>query len=153
MTTLASYLRDGWINEMTKIIREKFADVGKGWFNMKETNRLTYEFGKLKRFLTVVRLNMQDCLYTLVWNGLHDFKEYILSFIPEKVQIIDETKVINTYGTCDPRFEKNLGKPLMKIDMVKLPQAFELGYPIKPSKIVDEILKLFSKGIKELQTI
>lgn len=51
---------------MTTIIKEQFSEVGKGWFNMKETNRLTYEFGKLKRFLTVIRLNMQDTLYTLI---------------------------------------------------------------------------------------
>ena len=35
-----------------------FAAVGKGWFNMKETSKITYDFGKLKRFLTVVRLMM-----------------------------------------------------------------------------------------------
>lgn len=82
ISRLSSHLKDVWIQDMTKIIREKFADVGKGWFNMKETNRLTYEFGKLKRFLTVVRLNMQDSLYTLVKNGLLNFKAYLLSFIP-----------------------------------------------------------------------
>ena len=43
---------------MIEIITIKFSGIGKGWFNMKETNRLTYEFGKLKRFLTVVRLLM-----------------------------------------------------------------------------------------------
>ena len=121
VSSLANFLKDGWINEMTKIIREKFSDVGKGWFNMKETNRLTYEFGKLKRFLTVVRLNMQDSLYSLVHSGLNNFKEYLLSFIPESVEIVNETKVINHYGPVNPRFAKNLGKPLMKIDMVKLP--------------------------------
>jgi dynein heavy chain len=34
--------------------------VGKGWFNMQETSKITYDFGKLKRFLTLVRLMMQD---------------------------------------------------------------------------------------------
>jgi len=61
-----SNLKGSWIHRMTKIIKEQFSDVGKGWFNMKETNRLTYEFGKLKRFLTVIRLSMQDTLYTLI---------------------------------------------------------------------------------------
>ena len=33
---------------------------------MKETNKLTYDFGKLKRFLTFVRLMMQNSLRKLV---------------------------------------------------------------------------------------
>ena len=43
---------------MIKIIKTQFSEVGKGWFNMKETSTITYNFGKLKRFLTVVRLMM-----------------------------------------------------------------------------------------------
>jgi dynein heavy chain len=33
---------------------------------MKETSKVTYDFGKLKRFLTVVRLVMQDTLLSLL---------------------------------------------------------------------------------------
>lgn len=50
------HLKGSWISELTKIIKNNFQGVGKGWFNMKETNKITYDFGKLKRFLTVVRL-------------------------------------------------------------------------------------------------
>jgi dynein heavy chain len=35
-----------------------FQSVGKGWFNMKGTSNTKFDFGKLKRFLTVVRLVM-----------------------------------------------------------------------------------------------
>lgn len=66
---------------------------------------------------------------------------------------MDETKVKNYYGEVDARFRHNLGKPLMKIDLVKLPQAFEFGYPIKPKKIVEEVLKLFEKALDELESI
>jgi dynein heavy chain len=52
-------LKGAWINNLIKIIKTNFAQVGKGWFNMKETSKITYDFGKLKRFLTVVRLMMQ----------------------------------------------------------------------------------------------
>ena len=54
------YITQGtWIESMVKIIKNQFADVGKGWFNMKENERITYDFGKLKKFLTVIRLMMQ----------------------------------------------------------------------------------------------
>lgn len=52
------HLKGQWIPDLIKIIKEKFEGVGKGWFNMKETSKITYDFGKLKRFLTVVRLMM-----------------------------------------------------------------------------------------------
>jgi dynein heavy chain len=97
ISQLMSNLKGNWIHKMTKIIKEQFSDVGKGWFNMKETNRLTYEFGKLKRFLTVIRLNMQDTLYTLIHRSLHNFFDFIKDNIPEKVEINSENNVQNYY--------------------------------------------------------
>jgi dynein heavy chain len=64
---------------------------------MKETSKITYDFGKLKRFLTVVRLMMQDTLLTLVercYNGYYDF---IKSFVPNKVIIKSSNEVENIY--------------------------------------------------------
>jgi len=52
------HLKGAWIQELIKIIKRNFDGVGKGWFNMRETSKITYDFGKLKRFLTVVRLMM-----------------------------------------------------------------------------------------------
>jgi dynein heavy chain len=52
--------RDQWIKNITNIISESFANVGKGWFNIHETSKETYEFGKLKKFLTTVNFMMQD---------------------------------------------------------------------------------------------
>jgi dynein heavy chain len=49
---------------------------------MKETSKVTYDFGKLKRFLTVVRLVMQDTLLSLVQKSYFSFYEFITSFIP-----------------------------------------------------------------------
>ena len=41
----------GWVGRLEKIIKKEFARVGKGWFNIHETSKETYEFGKLKKFL------------------------------------------------------------------------------------------------------
>jgi dynein heavy chain, axonemal len=77
------HLKGAWINELIKIIKNNFTGVGKGWFNMKETSKITYDFGKLKRFLTVVRLMMQDTVLTLVKRCYTQMHEKILSFIPK----------------------------------------------------------------------
>ena len=55
----------GWIGRLAKIIKASFDDVGKGWFNIHETSKETYEFGKLKKFLTLVNFMMQDAVLTL----------------------------------------------------------------------------------------
>lgn len=68
---------------MIKIIKTQFSEVGKGWFNMKETSTITYNFGKLKRFLTVIRLMMQDTLTTLVNKSYREYYNLIHSFIPD----------------------------------------------------------------------
>jgi len=49
---------------------------------MKETSKITYDFGKLKRFLTVVRLMMQDTVLSLVRRCYVNLQKYILGFIP-----------------------------------------------------------------------
>ena len=40
-------------------IKSSLRDVGKGWFNLKESNRELYDFSKLRRFLTMVNFLMQ----------------------------------------------------------------------------------------------
>lgn len=75
---------------MIKIIKDHFKDIGKGWFNMNETNKLTYEFGKLKRFLTVVRLMMQDTLKELLKNNLLMFFDFFKNSLPKDVEIISD---------------------------------------------------------------
>lgn len=58
VSQLVYNLKGQWVEGMIKIIKTQFEKVGKGWFNMKETSKITYDFGKLKRFLTLVRLMM-----------------------------------------------------------------------------------------------
>lgn len=67
--------------------------VGKGWFNMQETSKITYDFGKLKRFLTMVRLMMQDSLLAVVRKSYYDLRDYIFSYIPVDVIIISASEV------------------------------------------------------------
>ena len=59
--------------------------VGKGWFNMQETSKITYDFGKLKRFLTLVRLMMQDTVLTVTKRCFYEFRDNLLANIPKKV--------------------------------------------------------------------
>lgn len=52
------FLKKTWINNIIESILNIFNKIGKGWFNIKEKNRDSFEFGKFKKFLNLVRLMM-----------------------------------------------------------------------------------------------
>ena len=97
------HLKGGWIEDLIKVIKNNFSMVGKGWFNMQETSKITYDFGKLKRFLTVVRLMMEDTVLTVVKKCYYEFKNYIFLNIPKKVIVKNACEVVNEYLTDEEK--------------------------------------------------
>jgi dynein heavy chain, axonemal len=93
------HLKGAWIEDLIKVIKTNFSMVGKGWFNMQETSKITYDFGKLKRFLTVVRLMMQDTVLSVVKRCFYEFKDYIFENIPKNVNVKNACEVVNDYLT------------------------------------------------------
>lgn len=59
---MGNYLRDTWQTTLKAGIKSSFKDVGKGWYNLHESNMETYEFSKLRRFLSLVRFHMEDSM-------------------------------------------------------------------------------------------
>jgi len=74
---VVSYLQESWTTKIKNVVRATFRGVGKGWFHLEESNRDTYEFSKLKKFQTLVRVLMQDTLRTLVEESLSGFVEAV----------------------------------------------------------------------------
>lgn len=87
----------GWVGKLEKIIKGSFTDVGKGWFNIHETSKETYEFGKLKKFLTLVNFMMQDTVLTICKESVKEFVEFMLAFIPEATMITSTAEVQNRF--------------------------------------------------------
>jgi dynein heavy chain len=88
----------GWVLRLEKIIKSSFNDVGKGWFYIFEKSKETYEFGKLKKFLTLVNFMMQDTVLNLCKDSVKEFVNYLLNFIPDSTIIQSTSKVRNTYN-------------------------------------------------------
>lgn len=120
-------LKGSWVNELIKIIKVQFQNVGKGWFNMKETSKVTYDFGKLKRFLTVVRLVMQDTLLSLVQKSYYSFYNFITSFIPQKTVIHNSNRVTNEFAVYK--------KPLFTIELFKTLNEDAFVYNTNPQQV------------------
>lgn len=79
-------LRDSWCASLKTGIRFALKDVGKGWFNIHESNRETYDFSKLKRFLTLTRFVMEDTLRLLLEENLNKFHKFLASYTACKVK-------------------------------------------------------------------
>ena len=47
-----------------------------------ETSKETYEFGKLKKFLTLVNFMMQDTVLTLCKKSVQEFVSFMTAFCP-----------------------------------------------------------------------
>lgn len=89
----------GWCDKLTKIIKASFKDVGKGWFNLAvtEDEKESYEFGKLKKFLNLVNLMMQDTVLNLCKVSVFEFVEYMKDFIPDETLITSASIVQNKF--------------------------------------------------------
>jgi dynein heavy chain len=51
--------------------------VGKGWYNLAESNFEAYRFSKLRRFLGLVRFGMEDTLRYLVEGSIAKFVTFM----------------------------------------------------------------------------
>ncbi|XP_024940673.1 dynein heavy chain 1, axonemal [Cephus cinctus] len=64
--TTFKYLRERWLEKMTQSIRMCLRDIGKGWFNLEQKDHHVYDVMKLKRFMNLTMLRMQNALRNLV---------------------------------------------------------------------------------------
>ena len=87
----------GWVGRLEKIIKGSFTEVGKGWFNIHETSKETYEFGKLKKFLTLVNFMMQDTILTLCKDSVRDVVKFMVSNLPTHTDIFTTSSVKNHF--------------------------------------------------------
>ncbi len=60
------HLRNTWQAACKNAVVNGLQNVGKGWFNMAETNQEVYEMSKLKKFMRMVKYIMQDALHSVV---------------------------------------------------------------------------------------
>ena len=89
---------NGWCGNLVKIIKTHFDDVGKGWFNIHEKSKATYEFGKLKKFLTLVNFMMQDTVLNICKDSVKEFVGFILDRCPTKTEIHKTNDVRNSFA-------------------------------------------------------
>jgi len=56
---MSLYLKDSWIATLRVGVRTSLRDVGRGWFNLHESDWEVYLVSKLKKFVEMIKFNMQ----------------------------------------------------------------------------------------------
>ena len=53
------FLKDSWLTTLRAAVRSSLRDIGKGWFNLEETNWEVYRMSKISKLMESVRFTMQ----------------------------------------------------------------------------------------------
>ena len=123
ITSTTNYLKNQWGEAIKQTILENFREAPggpKSWFNLNETNRDVYENGKLKKFLTQVKMMMQDTLLNITQRSVKQFVEVMLRFLPKGVTVIDSNTAKNVFFTEEELKNDEQLKdpaPLFQIDL------------------------------------
>ncbi|XP_060604387.1 dynein axonemal heavy chain 1-like isoform X2 [Ruditapes philippinarum] len=145
---VALFLKDSWISTLRAAIRTKLRDVGKGWFNIHETNFEVYQISKLKKFMEMVKFMMQDSMRFLVQNSLYSFTQMILDACHSTMKL-EEDFVWGTDVISSPYKPKR--NALFLVDL----QLDNTGvhYSTNINTFESSLVGLFDKGIQSTQNV
>jgi len=152
-------LKIQWINDIERIIHNKFADETEGWFNLKNAHPENYALGKLKSFITLVKLEMQDSLKFLIQENFTNYVQFLKEFIPYEVIITDENDVVNKFkngeivdSKAPETFKKGI-KPFFHVDLKINNESKEIIYSYSPHVFASCPMKCFKDTLIELAKI
>jgi dynein heavy chain len=97
LTVVEKKLEVEWVMTIKDVLEKSLNGVGKGSFNLNVASKEIYEYLKLKKYMTVVKLLMQDTIYSLVNKSMKGYVDFFEKFIPEEVIIEDVNKVKNVF--------------------------------------------------------
>ncbi|KAF4673078.1 Dynein heavy chain 1, axonemal [Perkinsus chesapeaki] len=123
----AARVAEDFTARIVKMIRGNFEGIGKGWFNIEETNLEAYNYGKLKKVIMLVRLMLQDCLRDLAINTAELYVEYMKRHVPDEIKIENLRTVINKWpeGSTQGGLGDKAPEPLFAIEIKRVEKKKE----------------------------
>ncbi|KAF6265909.1 dynein heavy chain 2 [Scenedesmus sp. NREL 46B-D3] len=163
---VANHLRDNWAASIKNIIKMSFKDVGKGWYNLAESNFEAYRFSKLRRLLGLVRLSMQDSLRYLAEGSMAKFVGFMQVSTAVITAAIEAsmpcpgrsdkliTDVVDVVSTSQIDIDcKDLSRkaPLLLTELVVAPEGASFTYSTPISSMHSKVVAVFDRAITKLQ--
>ncbi|XP_065685160.1 dynein axonemal heavy chain 1 isoform X1 [Hydra vulgaris] len=141
------FLKDSWVSNLRGILRGSLHNVGKGWFNIEETNWEAYKVSKLCKLLEVVKFQMQDCVRYLVQDSLKNYAQLIIDGCC--TADVDEGMKWPCSISKSPFLPKK--NCLFLIDLVF--EENTVTFSTKPEKFQDTVITLFNKAVHGVKKI
>ena len=154
--TVTGYLKNNWVPATHKAIVGALSNYGKGWFNLHEKNQDVYEGSKLRKFMKMVRLLMEDSIRSSV---LHSITA-LVNLIAGASKFIMEAPSLEWPG--EDLFSEVFRpptSPLLVLDLVINPATgtFTFSTPVGPFEqailAVFDAAILCTKGVLDLEPL
>lgn len=143
--SVKNYLTNAWLPGVQKAVTDSVGKYGKGWFNMQETSLEIYEVSKLKSFMRLTRLIMQDALRTITLNSCNQLAS-LIDVASERVKTAPSLEWPVEQGFYSEMFKPRTS-PLWSLDLLidEETKSFTFSTPVGPFE--DAIIGLFDNGI------
>ncbi|KAK2170975.1 hypothetical protein NP493_1117g00049 [Ridgeia piscesae] len=145
---VALFLKDGWITTLRTSIRSSLREVGKGWFNIRETNWEVYQISKMKKIMEMVKFNMQDSLRFLVQDSLINFTQMLIDACHSTFHCKEDMDWGRNVMVSKFQPKRN---PLFHIDMIMDNQGVHYSTNLHNYETV--LVSLFDRGIQSTQNV
>jgi len=142
------FLKDSWLTTLRAVVRSSLRDIGKGWFNLEETNWEVYRMSKISKLMESVRFMMQDSLRYLVQHSLKVYTHMILDACKSVMKIADDFTWTGGILKSSYMPKKN---PIFFIDLVM--EANTVTYSTAPESFEPSVIGCFDKGIQAAKNV
>jgi dynein heavy chain, axonemal len=136
-----NYLHDAFVMQLHRGITGSLNRVGKGWFNIHESNHRTYAYSKLKKLLTVVRFMMEDSLRYLVLSSLSAFAKFT-SAVCDVAVTVHSTRDVAIERA--PRVRRH---PLLTVSLLIHPETLRVVFSDNVEAYPGQMVALMLRGI------
>jgi dynein heavy chain len=123
-------LKEDWTTKISQSIKGGLQDSGKGWYNLQEHHRDSYEFSKLRKLLRRANFLMQDTLRFLTEDSVREFcafvKNAVLGMVTVRGTSSDDVEIT---------YPENMGK-LKTNPLKRPPPVFVVEIAVTKEKII-----------------
>eukprot|EP00439_Symbiodinium_sp_Y106_P040791 s353_g5.t1 len=144
-------LKEAWPAALQTTVIREFESIQKGWFNVHEKSVDLYRQGKLRRFLLLARLIMQDTLRNIAKNAVKNYVEALERVAPVRT-------FVESYASasCNYRAGAVAPGPIFAIEVKPteiLSTNAHFGYVIDPNRFLPTALEAYDSGLAILNQV
>ncbi|XP_019331155.1 dynein axonemal heavy chain 1 [Alligator mississippiensis] len=147
-TQVQMFLKDTWINTLKIAVKSCLREIGKGWYNLAQSNWGVYQMSKLHKLMELIKFNLQDSVRYLVQKSLVSFTQLLLDASCSVLNCLEDMEWGDDLINSPYKPRKN---PLFVVDLILDSSGVHFSTPLEVFET--SIVSLFDKGILATHTI